>query len=131
MHASFIEYSYFYYMYVHTAESSSECDKKESNRSDRNVDGELVGPPQIVQGSVHCIYVLYLVVPKLNDIGSGIRTTLNIEALAVLEGHGRRKVRYEPLSDERKEESKIDEDQNSLSTLRVEGNTVTVIVATS
>jgi hypothetical protein len=48
----------------------------------------------------------------------------------VREGHGGRKVGYEPLSDERKEESRIDGDQNLFSTLRVEGITV-VIVATN
>jgi hypothetical protein len=47
--------TFYCYMYVHTVETSSKCDKKISNKPDQNVDGELVGAPQIEQGSAHCI----------------------------------------------------------------------------
>ena len=37
--------------YVHTAESSSKYDKKESRKVDRNIDGKPAGTPHIEQGS--------------------------------------------------------------------------------
>ena len=81
--------------YIHTAELSSKCDKKESRKVDWNMDGEPAGAPHIEQGSAtllqlrfsnHKIYTIHL-------LGSGISTTLNIKAVEELEGRGGRKVR--------------------------------------